>query len=155
MAAVILNIADAVVTTLNGAALSQSFTAERSYVPVLAKQSEEGAGVDQLATLKVLVVPRELTSAALHRKARLRNYVVDIGLYKRTSDAVADNDPFMLLVEEMMDLFEGKMLAVPGNDEVTCILAANEPIFAPTQIDEVSAFVSVLSLTFQAPRRLA
>ncbi len=49
MSAVITDLADAVVDKLNAASLSQSFTAERAYVPI--------HQLEQLSDLKVSVVP--------------------------------------------------------------------------------------------------
>jgi hypothetical protein len=150
-AAVILQIADAVVAALNGATLSQTFLAERAYVPV--------HELRDLVTLRVSVVPTGLSLQLLNRSPRhLIDYVVDIGVQKHidgdaltTAEVLAECDPLMLLAEEIGDLFRGKSLAIAAGAAV-CVEIANRPVFAPAHLDEKRVFTSVVSLTFRLGR---
>ena len=73
--AIIIDIADAVVAVLNGAALSQVFEAERHYVPV--------HEIKALVDLTVSVVPRTLDGALLDRAGRnLFTFVIDVGIQR-------------------------------------------------------------------------
>lgn len=151
MAAVLIEIADAVAAALNGAALSQVFTAERAYVPV--------HDLEDLDALKVTVVPAGLTLALLDRSPRhMHDYVVDVGVQKRfgsgaltPAEILAACDPLMKLTEEVVDLFRGKALPVAAGSAV-CTAAANNPVFAPAHADEKRVFTSVVSLTFRLGR---
>jgi hypothetical protein len=150
MAAVIVEIADAVVDTLNDATLSQSFTAVRAYVPVYARQDTEGA--DELADLLVTVVPRSTTLAMLSRRDDDFDYVVDIGIQQRVEVTNAVVDARMLLAEEVLDLFRGKRLVLVYSDDPLCVAAANDPIYAPDHLDQHRVFTSVVSLTYRLAR---
>jgi len=149
MAAVVLDIADAVVTALNAASLSQSFTAERAYVPIHELQD--------LADLKVSVVARSLSLVWLSRRDDDFSYIIDIGIQKSigiggmsNAEIIVASDPFMLLAEEILDLFRGKPLG--NDDQLQCMAAENVPIYAPLHLDEKRVFTSVVSLTFKKAR---
>jgi hypothetical protein len=148
MPALIITLADAVVDALNDATLSQTFTAERVYVPTYAKQDEEGE--DELAELRVSVVPSEQSMAALSRGEDDFTYVVDVGVFQRinlTNDAA---DPLMLLVEEIIDLFRSRAIreAMPAK----LISVENPPIYSPDHLREHQVFASVVRLGFRQER---
>lgn len=152
MAAMIADIADAVVTALNNATLSQTFTAERSYVPL--------HELKDLADLKVTVVPTGLTLSSLTRAGlSLYDYVIDIGVQKSlgsgamtNAQIVAAADPYMRLSQEIVDLFNSERIQIPYGPSVNCITVTNTPIFAAKHIDEMRLFTSVISLTFRLGR---
>lgn len=152
MPAVILQIADAVVVALGAATLSQTFTAERSYVPV--RELEEMGG-----TLFVTVVPTGLTAQLLNRQGQhLFDYVIDIGIQKRIGTGTmteaeirAACDPLMLFAEEVAELLGGKTLPI-GSGKAVAIGVANQPIFVPAMLDEMKVFTSVVTLTFRLGR---
>jgi len=150
MAAVVLDIADAVVTALNAASLSQSFTAERAYVPIHELQD--------LADLKVSVVAASLSGTMLDRALLyLFDYVIDIGIQKTIglggmTDAEINTaaDPLTILVQEILDLFRGTPLT--AYPQARCVAVENRPIYVPLHIDEKRVFTSVVSLTFRLGR---
>ncbi len=150
MAAAVIAIADAVTAALNAATLSQSFVATRHYVPV--------HQLDDLADLKVTVVPASLVSTILDRGGNaLNSYVIDVGVQKTIGQGSmtptqvnAACDPLMVLAEEISGQFQGKPLA--GFPQARCIEAKNAPIFVPAMVDELRVFTSVLSLTFRLAR---
>lgn len=142
MSAVVLDIADAVTAALNAATLSQSFVAERAYVPVFE--------LPDLVDLRVTVVPVELTFAALTRASDDFDYVVDVGITRRCEPTPAAADPLMILVQEILDLFRGKRLA--GYTDAKCVAGGNRPIYDATMMDTERVFMSVVNLTFRMAR---
>lgn len=144
-----IEVSDAVTAALNAATLSQSFVAERLYVPVYGNQDENA---DEFAELQVSVVPNSLSavSVSLTRGADDFAYVIDIGIQQRVDGTLAMNDGLMMLAQEMMDLFRGKTL--DGYPAALCTAATNVPIYAPTHLAEQKVFTSVLSLTFKVAR---
>ncbi len=150
MSAAIVDIADAVVTALNGASLSQSFTAERAYVPV--------HELRDLFDLRVSVVMSGVTGTLMDRAGR-NDYanVVDIGVQKAigsgpmtVAEIKAASDPIMQLVQEIADLFLGTPLS--GYPSARCMAAEYRPIYAPMHLDEMRVFTAVLGLTFRQVR---
>jgi len=150
MSAKILDIADAVVSTLNGAGLSPTFTAERLYVPVYE--------VRNLTGLRVAVVANSVATTLLNRgTAKVTDYVVDVGIHKRYGQGPMTElqirtacDPFMTLAESIGDLFLGLPLsAVAG---CSCTASDNRVIYDPRYMDGDKVFATVVGLTFRLAR---
>lgn len=137
---VIIDIADAVVTTLNGAALSQSVAATRAYLPI--------QDLDALTALKVSVVPRGLLISNAARQRDSFDHEIDIAVQKKVADfTTATLDPLVQLVEEIADLFRGKRMA--AYDAAICVDVRNVPVYAPDHLDKFRVFTSVLTLGFR------
>jgi hypothetical protein len=144
----LIDIADAVVETLNAAALSQAFTAVRYYVPVKA--------LPALDALAVSVVPITLERSLQTRGATsLTTYGVDIGIQQRLpsgpmspDEIAAACDPLMDLAEEVAQFFYGKPLA--GLGACYCTDVKNLPVFSYEHLDEKRVFTSLLTLSFKA-----
>lgn len=150
MAATAKDVADAVVDALNAADLSQSFTAERGYVPV-----HEAENLD---TLEVTVVARDITGTMLARNADDFLYGVDVGVQVRVGSGSMTNaqinaaaDPFVLLAQEVLDLFRGKPIEA-GDDRLICTAFGIDPIYDPDHMDRFRVFTSVVQLTFKLVR---
>jgi len=150
MAAVIVEIADAVKSVLDGASLSQSFTSVRSYAPLFGKQDEDS---DDLEELQLVVVPRELSAAQLTRRSSMFDYVVDVGICQRKALTNADIDPLMVFTEEVVDLFRSKPLT--GYTSAYCTAVANNPIYDFASLTQQKTFLSLVTLTFQKARDVA
>lgn len=150
MGATVLDIADAVVTVLNGASLTPSFTAVRDYVPVYDLQKD-------LGTLQVTVVPHTLDWALLARNSDDFTYDIDMALQVRipktvttVAERIAFCDPYVLLTEAITDLFRGRPLeALTGVD---CMAGKNAPIYDPQQMDELRVFATLITLSFKMVR---
>ena len=150
MAAVIVSIADAVTDALNGASLSQTFTARRVYVPVHTLRD--------LSCLTVSVVPATLEGTLLERSGRnLFSYDIHVGVQKvigqgqMSDDEINEAcDPLMLLAQEIGDLFDGGLLA--SAPQARCVDVKNVPIYSPQDIDEKRVFLSLVTLTFRLGR---
>ena len=143
--AVITDIAEAVKDELNGASLSQEFTAERCYQPAFE--------LADMKTLHVTVVPKGVTVEPASRGLIQDDYQIDVAVQKKLSAATADNaelDELMGLVEEIGDFFRRRRLeAVP---DAVCVKIENVPIYAPEHISELRGFTSILTLTFRVLR---
>ena len=139
MPASIVAIADAVTAELNGNSFSQSFTAQRLYLPVFDLQG--------MSTLKVTVVPKGITSQSLDRSRDSFDYQIDVAVQKKTSNEIVAIDSLMLLVEEIGDYFRSNPLSsFPG---ARCTNVENLPVYAPDHLQELRQFTSVLTLTFR------
>lgn len=153
MAAIIIDIADAVAATLNAATLSQAFVAQRSYIPV--------HEIKDLVDLHVTVVPSEMDAALLDRQGRkLRSYMIDVGIQKVVGRGPMSNqdfndgaDPLMILSEEITNLFDRQHLAIAYDTiNLLCTEVKNMPIYSPHHLDEQRVFTSVVRLTFKVGR---
>jgi len=156
--ATITDIADAVVTELNGHTWTNApptppeveggdptpaFTAERHYRPRF--------DLKDMAALHVSVVPKGVT---IERADRLRNqedYAIDVAVQKKFSsgDAV-ELDPLMALVEEIARFFRLRRLA--EYPDAVWVRTENVPVYAVEHMDELRQFTSVLTLTFRVVR---
>jgi len=103
MPASIVAIADAVTAELNGNSFSQSFTAQRLYLPVFDLQG--------MSTLKVTVVPKGITSQSLDRSRDSFDYQIDVAIQKKVANEIATIDALMLLAEEIGDYFRTNPLS--------------------------------------------
>lgn len=137
-------ISDAVVAALNGATLSQSFTASRGYVIVLE--------LPMLAGLKVTVIPAMVAVAAFDLSPRRSfDWSIGIAVQKRLpSPAVEFVDPLMTLSQEIVDLFR------PGaylGDKATKVHGVEVmPACDPNKLDTQGLFESIITLTVRVTR---
>ena len=141
--ALIIDIADAVVTALNGGSFSQDFTAERRYVPRF--------DLKEMVNLHVTVVPRSLVSENASRTMVKDDIEIDVAVQKKLSgDMVTEGDALMQLVEEMAAHLRATPLT--GLVNVVLVRVANDPIYAAEHWDELRQFTSVLTLTYRTMR---
>ena len=143
--AVIVSIADAVVSVLNAATLSQTFTAVRKYT---VKHD-----LKDLDDLQVSVVPQAKIGRMADRGGKQdEEYRVDVGVQQRadTSSNTA-SDALMLLTQEVADTFlTGERLV--GYTTAMCMQATNEPIYDPAGLRDKRTFTSVVTLIFRVFR---
>lgn len=150
MAATVTSIADAVVAALNAGAFSIKFEAARHYVPA--------HEINDLASLKVTVVPASITDTLLDRRPTTQtDYAIDIGIQKRVGkgamtrlELVEACDPLMGLAEEIGDAFRGRRL--DGYENASCIATDAKPIYDPQHLHESTVFTAVVTLTFRLAR---
>lgn len=140
--ALITDIADEIVSSLNTHTFRQAFTAERAYAPSFE--------LKDMQTLHVTVVP---ASAALTLTARgpltQTDMEIFVGVQKRLSSDVemdiAQLDSLMGLVEEISDFIKGKKVF----EEAVWIGTDNDPIYSPEHIKQMRQFTSVLTFTYR------
>ena len=135
-----IDIADAVVASLNLGTFSQSFTANRLYRPVFE--------LKDLKTLTVSVVPKALSADSASRTEDAFTVDVDIAVQKKVDQlAASELDGLMDLVEEIVDHLRHGTLADKPDARWTGI--ANDPIFAPEHLEQQRVFTSILTLTYR------
>lgn len=141
--AVITDIADAVVQDLNAGTFSQSFTAERHYLPVYE--------LEDIKDLRVTVVPKGVTIQSTGRNSNQHDAAIDIAVQKKL-DAIDSStiDPLMALVDEIADSFRFKRLDSYPN--AIWVNTQNQPVYAPEHLDQLRVFTSILTLTFRVIR---
>lgn len=139
----LLQVADAVVTALNAAKLSQKFTATREYRPEFE--------LTEMGTLHVTVVPRGIEVSPESRGKAAYEYKVDVGVQKRFEKGdAAELDPLMQLVEEIAGLFRLARLA--SFPQAIWVKTEHAPVFAPEHMEGLRQFTSILSFSFRVVR---
>ncbi|MEP0848610.1 MAG: hypothetical protein HRF50_17530 [Phycisphaerae bacterium] len=139
----LINIADAVVTSLNAASFSQEVDAERRYRPTFE--------LAELDALRVSVVPKSLAITGATRAANYFDCAIDVGVQKKIDpDEPAELDTMMNLVEEIADHLRMKRLS--DAPEAAWLSIENEPVFAPEHLDQQRVFTSVLTVRYRVPR---
>jgi len=148
--AVLVDIAEAVVATLNGdefkaraAALGFAFTAARSYRPLFDRE--------EMKDLHVTVVPGGFTVEALDRRHSQGDYTVEVAIQQAPEPLEPAMDALMGLVEGIAAFFTFQRLGTyPQAMCVRTALAAGcERGYAPEHVDQLRQFTSVLALTFR------
>jgi hypothetical protein len=148
--ATITRIADAVVDRLNDPdnGLPIAPLASRAYIP----RHE----LKELPSLRVTVVPAELSMVPLNRNSHDFDYAVDLGIQQKVSGgdepSIDEVDELMAFVEDVVDLFRGKRLA--ALEIARCVEASNAPIFDPDHLSELSVMTSVVRLVFRVARTM-
>lgn len=142
--AVLVSVADAVVSALNGGTWSQTFTAARTYEPEYE--------LKVTGTLQVPVVPAALKMTRGDRGRNFWTYEVRVGVFQRpdpyTQEAL---DALVLLVEQIGDYFAhpGFRLTSPAAD---CVSVELDPVYSDHHLYEFRQFSAVLALTFRLLR---
>ncbi|MBX3356434.1 MAG: hypothetical protein KF724_12130 [Phycisphaeraceae bacterium] len=145
----ITDIADAVAARLNAGTFSMPFTAVRRYQPVYA--------LDELATLRVSVVPRSLAIVGASRQTSQVDAQIDIGVQKRLSSSPAspasdeaEIDALLGLVEEIADWM--RFARLPTTPEAVWVGVAQEPVVAGEHLEQHRQFTSILTVTYRMLR---
>lgn len=133
----LVQIAEAVVTELNAATLSQSFTAVRAYVPEY--------DLTELASVAVTVVPRAVAAQAAGRGLMQTDYSVDVAVQARAATDTK-RDALMVLAEEIAGYFNCRRL---NSLEAMWIKTEPSVVYDADQMRQLGVFTSVLSLTFR------
>jgi len=143
MMPLVMDVADAVVTELNGNAFSQPFTAERQYLPVFE--------LPEMKMLHVTVVPKGMIVTQIARNQAAYDVQIDVAVQKKFDNGdAAELDPLMALAEEIADFFRFKTL--PGPLGAAWIKTEHTALYAPEHMDQMRQFTSVLTLSFRVMR---
>lgn len=141
--ALITDLADAVVESLNTNDFGQPLAAQRCYVPTFDLQA--------MRTLHVTVVPTGIVVTALSRSTQQHECQIDVAVQKKFDKGdAAELDALMTLVERIVCHFDGRRLAVGSG--ALCVKVENKPIYAPEHYEKLRQFTSVLTLTFRVAR---
>ena len=137
----LVDIAIAVVDTLNAGMLPAGTVAERAYRPMFE--------LTDLKSLHVTVVPKASMAEIVGRIQSQREVQIDVAIQKRVRpEILADSDEIDLLCEEIADGFLGQILMQDENELATCTASAREPIYDPEHMDQKRVFTGVATLTF-------
>ena len=139
---VIVEVAEAVKTELNGHEFSQEFTAERHYRPLF--------DLKDMKDLHVTVVPKGVTLTTAGRDRAQHDIQVDIAVQKKVTASLDEADVLMGLVEEIADFFRLRRLVEYSG--AVWVATENSPVFAPEHLEQLGQFTSVLTLTFRVLR---
>lgn len=137
-------IADAVAAHINAGTFSQPVNAARMFQPAFT--------LEDLAELRVSVVPRTVDIAAASRDSSVFECVVDVGVQKKLPAEGADSeiDALLDLVEEITDHLRLKRL--PNAPEAAWAGIAHEPVVSSESLEQHRVFTSVLSVTYRVRR---
>lgn len=140
MAARIISIADDVVTVINGGTFTvpDTVTAVRSFIPEFK--------LTDIKTLKVSVLPASQPEVIYARRQTMRDFIINIGVQKKTGNLTTDFDDLVELVEEINELFRFTKLPIT---EANWVASETDPIYDHDYGSEMNVFTSVLSLTFR------
>lgn len=137
-------IADAVAAHVNAGTFSQPVNAVRMYQPAFT--------LEDLADLRVSVVPRTVGIAAASRDSSTFECVVDVGVQRKlpAEGDQAEIDALLDLVEEIADHLRLKRL--PDAPEAAWAGIAHEPVVSSESLEQHRVFTSVLSVTYRVRR---
>jgi hypothetical protein len=139
----VIDIADAVVAELSSGAFSQSIAAQRMVLPEF--------GLEDLADLRVTVVPKAVEISGSTRSVSQYDVQIDIGVQKKLGkDLDAEVAELCELVDEIADFLRRRSLA--DAPYAAWVRSVNEPIYAADHLAEQRVFTSVLTLTYRAMR---
>lgn len=142
MPAVIIQIADAVVTDLNGHTFSRPFTALRTYLPRYK--------LEDLANVQVSVVPKDDVGQRASRSQWQQDYKLDVAVQQKLgSDEQTQMDELLLLGQELADYFKDHN---PTGNPAVLIECGFAPLFDPDHLEKHKTLTTVLNLTFRGWR---
>ena len=138
--ALVMDIADAVVTELTGGEFSQSISPQRRVLPEYE--------LSDLKDLRVTVVPKGVEITGSTRTLAQHDVRIDIGIQKKIGKST-DTDVTVLLglVDELAEFLKRRPLAAAP--WAVWVKTDNEPIYAPDHLAENRTFTSVLTLTYR------
>ena len=138
------DIADAIVSELNGETFSQTFTAVRKWI---AKWT-----LSQLATLRVSVVPGPTTYEPMDRRRDDERHQVDIAIQQKIDPSSNTAiDALVTLLEEFVTHFRSRELTA-GSVTIKCIgrqlVPGSEVAVAREHIEDFRCFTGILRTTW-------
>lgn len=140
MSAELTQVAAAVVTALNAGSWSMSFTAVRQHVV--------SPKLEDLGTMLVAVVPISSDIEQFTRGSVVKVIAADVGVMARVSAIdTATIDPYVDLVDEIVDAFHGKRLT--GLPAAMCTASRPEPIYDALRLEQERLFFSIINLEFR------
>jgi len=138
------DLADAIVTLLNGHEFSQDFTAERQFRPRYEMRD--------LKTLRVTVVPGGLEAERYSRTEDAETYRVGVAVQKKLGDEANEEAEIETLLDlaEEIDLY----LRAQRIDSPEAVWTGTEhpTLYDPDHLDQLRCFTSVLTLTYVTTR---
>jgi len=135
-----LDIADAIVTELNGGSFSEPLTVSRRVLPEFE--------LADLKALTVTVVPKSVQIANITRDSSSFEVAIDIGVQQKIGkDTDTEVTRLSGIVTEVVGFLNRRKLA--GFPAAVFVSIANEPVYAPEHLSEKRLFTSILTLTYR------
>lgn len=142
MPAAIVQLADAIVADLNSHPFSQAFQAQRCYLPRWK--------LEDLATIRVSVVPKDDVGQRASRAQWQEDYQIDVAIQQHlTGDEQSLMDGLILLAQEIADYFK---TSNPTGNLATLVTVAFAPLFDPDHLEKFKTLTTVVNLTFRGWR---
>jgi hypothetical protein len=140
----LVTIADAVAAHINAGSFSRPVAAVRMHQPAFT--------LEELAQLRVTVVPRSTAITAASRDSSVFECAVDVGVQKKLHAEGADGeiDALLDLVEEVADHL--RLQRLPGAPDAAWVGIAHEPVVSGESLEQHRVFTSVLSVTYRTGR---
>lgn len=144
MAADIVDLADAIATSIDGATFTAPYVSpsvERAWVPV--------NDVRALEELKITVVGRGINGeVASRRRNRANAHLVEVALQKQVSpDDRSAIDALLLLAQEIADHLMQTELTVGGR-KVAPTAVDHDPLYDPEMLNQAQEFLCVMTFTY-------
>jgi len=149
---VLVQIADAVAASINTAAADGVFPEPLEAV----RAHRPSFDLEELAELRVSVVPRSTVITALARLQSQYECTVDVGIQQRVPAGDGGDgrdarvDALLELAEAVGDHLRHKRL--PEFPDAAWSSIAHDPVLAPEHLDERSTLTTVLSVTYRVRR---
>jgi hypothetical protein len=142
-----IQIADAVVSELNGHTFSQPFRAVRAYLPEYK--------LEDMGTLHVTIVPAEFLGEPSDRSRDREEHKLHVAIQQRFRPEdgavpLASLDGLVALSEEIRDFLRNQQLA--DYPQARRIKTENKPIYDPKHLSEYNQFTGLLAFTYQVVR---
>jgi hypothetical protein len=139
----VIDVADAVVASLNTGSFGVPLNAVRKYVPVVE--------LSNLTELNVTVVPKSAEITTATRTSSYFDCTIDIGIQQKVNpDEPTELDALADLAEQIVDHL--RLSSLDALPSAAWLSIANEPVFAPEHLDQQRVFTSVVSVTYRVRR---
>lgn len=143
-----IEIADALVASLNEGSFSQTFTATRVYDALLELTD---------ATLHVDVAIREEAGEIISRGQTAKIVTLDVGVRQKLpkdTAVVTFCDALMLLKQEIQETYVGSRLTTATVGDAFCHAWDSKPVYSLPQLRRFRQFTGVLGLKFGLDRNM-
>lgn len=134
-----IDLANAVVTSLNEDTYSMNFTAVMSLFPFYE--------IKDLSTLRVTVMPKNLEITRVTRSSSEFNYEIDIAVQKVVD--LSDNSSLINLAKLALSIASNFKNKIYSNLGAACFGQNVNPIFSTEHIQPPSVFTSIVTLKFK------
>lgn len=142
MPAAIIQLADAIVSDLNTHTFSQSFIAQRTYLPRWQ--------LEELTSIRVSVVPKDDVGERASRSQWQEDYQLDVAIQQKLgTNETAEMDTLILFAQELADYFKTRN---PTGNLATLTAVAFAPLFDPEHLEKYKSLTTVITLTFRGWR---
>lgn len=138
----VTTIADAVVATLNASGVLTAVDAERSYLPRYE--------MAEMATLKVTVVPKAMTTDQAARSHASHDVTVDVAVQKKLGNAEqaqAEQDGLMDLSEQLAEHL--RVTPLTGQANIRWVRTEHTAIYATEHLEQMRQFTSLFAITYR------